>query len=163
MKVIPPSTALGESIMDRRELLGAFGVAAAGLAAVGSANSAFAAQNGKGEENIHAKCAKACFDCEAMCSHAFHHCYKQVQAGKQEYAKAMHLCVDCGDVCSTSGKLVARMSPLMVHTCRACAECCEDCIKSCEKLDDPDIKAFVASLRTCAESCREMVKTMGGR
>ena len=146
--------------MDRRELLGVLGATTAGLLAVGGTSEARAAQGG--EKNIHEQCAEACFDCEKMCNHAFHYCFKEVEAGKKEYLKAIHLCVDCGDVCSTSGKLVARMSPLMVHTCRACAESCDDCIAACEMLDAPDIKEFVASLRKCSETCREMVQAMGG-
>lgn len=74
----------------------------------------------------------------------------------------MHLCVDCGDICGTAGRHVARMSPLMTHTCQACAESCDDCIAECEKLNDPEMKEVVESLRQCAKSCREMVKAMGG-
>ncbi len=152
--------------MDRRELLGVLGATAAGLAAAtgGSAfgQDAKAHDHAHGEGDIHARCADACTECEKMCNQAFHHCFKQVQAGKLGHAKAMHMCVDCGDVCGTAGKLVARMSPLMTHTCRACAECCEACIAECEKLDDPGVKEFVASLRACARSCREMVEAMGG-
>ncbi len=144
--------------MKRRELLGALG-AAAGLASV-AAGEAHADQEGK--DNIHEQCAEACFDCEKMCNHAFHHCFKQVQGGKLDHAKAMQMCVDCGEVCSTAGRMVARMSPLMVHTCLACAECCDDCIAACEKVDAPDIKVFVAALRKCGKTCREMVKAMGG-
>ncbi len=147
--------------MDRRDLLGALGATAAGLAALTGGREAGAAQRSK--EDIHERCAEDCVDCEKECNQGFHHCYKQVQAGKQGYAKAMHLCVDCGDICSTSGKLVARMSPLMTHTCRACAECCDDCIAACEKLNDAEMKDVVESLRKCAKSCREMVQAMGGR
>lgn len=150
--------------MDRRELLGVLGATAAGLTAV--TGGRVGAQEEKARHahgDIHERCAEACVDCEKMCNHAFHHCFQQVKAGKQEYARAMQLCVDCGDVCSTAGKLVARMSPMMAHTCRACAECCDDCCAACEKLDAPDIKEFVASLRKCAEACREMVKAMGGQ
>ena len=147
--------------MDRRELLGVLGATAAGLTAVTGAR----AQEEKGRHghgDIHERCAEACADCEKHCNHGFHHCYKQVEAGKQEHAKAMHLCVDCGEVCSTAGKLVARMSPLMIFTCHACAESCEACLKECEKLNDPEMRVVVASLRRCAATCREMVKAMGG-
>ncbi len=147
--------------MERRELLGVLGATAAGLAITASRAGA---QEGRREGgDIHERCAEDCFDCEKECNQGFHHCYKQVQAGKQEYARAMHLCVDCGDICSTAGKLVARMSPLMAHTCRAAAECCEACAAECEKLKDPEMKEVVASLRRCAKSCREMVEAMGGR
>ena len=151
--------------MDRRELLGVLGATAAGLAAVtgGTASAQEKADHKHAEGDIHEKCAEACSDCEKECNQGFHHCFKQVQAGKQDYAKAMHLCVDCGDICSTSGKLVARMSPLMAHTCRACAACCDDCIAACEELNDPGMKEVVEALRKCAKSCREMVQAMGSR
>jgi len=146
--------------MDRRELLGVLGATAAGLATVTGGTAL--AQEEKAHDDIHEKCAEACTDCEKECNQGFHHCYKQVQAGKAGHAKAMHLCVDCGEVCSTAGKLVARMSPLMTITCHACAESCEACIAECEKLNDPGMKATIESLRKCAATCREMVKAMGG-
>lgn len=147
--------------MDRREMLGVLGATAAGLTAVVGASEADAAQTGK--DDMHERCAEDCVDCEKECNQGFHHCYKQVQAGKPDHARAMHLCVDCGDACSTAGKLVARMSPLMTHTCRACAACCDDCIAACEKLNDPDMKQVIEALRKCAKTCHEMVHAMSGR
>lgn len=147
------------SAMDRRELLGILGTTAAGLAAVTGGRAS--AQEQRAHGDAHESCADACAECEKDCNKGFHHCFKQVQSGKSEHAKAMHLCVDCGEVCGTSAKLVARMSPLMTFTCRACAESCEACLAECEKLDDPEMKAVVASLKKCAQSCREMVKAMG--
>jgi hypothetical protein len=147
--------------MDRRELLGVLGATAAGLAAA-TGGQALAQEHKHDEGDIHEKCAEACSDCAKECNQGFHHCYKQVQAGKQQHAKAMHLCVDCGEICSTAGKLVARMSPLMTFTCHACAESCEACIAECEKLNDPGMKETIESLKKCAQTCREMVKAMGG-
>src|SRR5256885_15997357 len=112
--------------MDRRELLGVLGATAAGLATVAGAGEARAAQGGK--DDIHERCAEDCVDCEKECNQGFHHCYKQVQAGKQDYAKAMHLCVDCGEVCSTAGKLVPPLSPLMTPTSRPCPASRHECI-----------------------------------
>lgn len=146
--------------MDRRELLGILGATTAGLAAV-TGGTTLADQQGHTNDPHH-KCAEACAHCMHACEEGFHHCYRQVTSGKVAHAKAMHLCVDCAEICGTSAKLVARMSPLMVHTCRACAECCETCLAECEKLNDAEMKAVVESLRTCAKSCRDMVKEMGG-
>ena len=149
--------------MDRRQMLGSLGVAAAGLAATGVAQ----AQQEKGHDHhkkgdVHHKCAEACFDCAQECSEGFDHCLEQLAAGKKAYAKAAHLCRDCADVCATSGKLVGGMSSLMAHTCHACAECCDDCIAECQKLGDPEMKGVIDALKACAASCREMVKSMGG-
>lgn len=152
--------------MDRRTLLGTLGATAAGLTAVAASRGQeqkkqeHAHEHGEGD--MHAKCADACSDCEQACNRGFHHCYQEVAAGKVDHAKAMHLCVDCAEVCSTSAKLVARMSPLMAHTCAACAASCEDCAAECEKHDDAEMKAVVEALRACAASCREMVEAMGG-
>lgn len=149
--------------MDRREMLGALGASAAGLVAVTGGTARAQQERGRQEGgDIHERCAEACFDCAKECNQGFHHCYQQVQAGKPEHARAMHLCVDCGDICGTAGKHVARMSPLMVHTCRACADSCDDCIAECEKLNDPEMQEVIESLRACARSCREMVQAMGG-
>jgi hypothetical protein len=148
--------------MDRREMLGAVGLGAVGLAVTGGVARGQQGGAPGQEADIHERCAEACSDCEKECNQGFHHCYQQVQAGKQSHAKAMHLCVDCGEICSTSAKLVARMSPLMTFTCHACAESCEACIAECEKLDDPEMKQVVDSLRKCRESCLEMVEAMGG-
>src|SRR5512147_223179 len=74
--------------MDRRELLGVLGATAAGLVAVASGREARAEH----EDDIHETCAEACSDCEKQCNRGFHHCYTQVRAGKQEHARAMHLC-----------------------------------------------------------------------
>jgi hypothetical protein len=149
--------------MDRRELLGALGVTAAGLVAVSGAEARAQEAGGRAGRDIHEQCAEACVNCEKECNQGFHHCYQQVTAGKQEHAKAMHLCVDCGDICGTSAKLVARMSPLMSYTCQACAECCDACIAECEKFQDAQMKETVEALRRCAKSCREMVQAMGSR
>ena len=127
--------------MDRRGLLAALGATATGLSAVGAAH----ARQGE-DRDIHQRCADACFDCEKQCSYSFHHCLKQLVAGRPGYDKAARLCVDCAEVCSTAGKLVARTSPLMAHTCRACAECCEACIAACETLEVANIKDVIASL-----------------
>jgi len=146
--------------MDRREMLGVLGAATAGLAVTTAGREARAQHDDK--DDIHRRCAEACTNCERACNHGFHHCYQQVEMGKKEHAKSMHILVDCGDICGTAGKLVARMSPLMVHTCQACAECCEDTIETVEKLHDSAMNGTLESLRSCAKTCREMVQKMGG-
>ena len=128
-------TLIGGWTMDRRELLGVLGASAAGLAAV-SAGEAFAAQEKKVHKEGHGQMAhqtaEACTDCLNECNEAFHHCFTQLGAGKKEYAKALHLCVDCAEVCGSTAALCGRMSPLMGYCCECCAKCCDDCIAECE-------------------------------
>jgi hypothetical protein len=147
--------------MHRRELLTGFAATAAGLTTVAAAREARAAQGGK--DDLHDRCAKNCADTMNACNKGFHHCYRQVAEGKKEHASTMHLCVDCADICGTAAALVARMSPLMLHTCKAAADCCEGLLAQCEKLNDPEMKSVVEACGSCAKSCREMVEAMSGR
>ncbi len=147
--------------MDRRELFGVIGATAAGLTAVAGASEAHAAQGGTND--MHDRCAKDCASAMNACNKGFHHCYRQVAEGKREHARTMHLCVDCADICGTAAALVARMSPLMAHTCKAAAECCEGLITQCEKLNDPEMRSVIEACHSCVKSCREMVQAMSGR
>jgi hypothetical protein len=147
--------------MERRELFAGFAATAAGLTAVAGASRAYAAQGGT--DDLHDRCAKNCAETMVACNKGFHHCYRQVAEGKKEHARTMLLCVDCADICGTAAALVARMSPLMAHTCRAAADCCEGLLAQCEKLNDPEMKSVVEACGSCAKSCREMVQAMSGR
>ena len=95
------------------------------------------------------------------CEDGFHHCLFQAQSEKVEYALAAQMCIDCAEVCGAAAKLVARGSPFLVDICAACAKVCDDCLATCEPLNDPEMKLVVESLRKCAMSCRGMVKAMG--
>ena len=81
-------------------------------------------------------------------------------AGK-EYAKALHLVADCAKFCDLSADLIASQSPLMVHSCLACAEACKACATECDKLDSAEMKSCVKACHECETTCRAMVKAMG--
>ncbi|MDB5352540.1 MAG: hypothetical protein JWN86_3787 [Planctomycetota bacterium] len=152
--------------MKRREMLGALGAGAAGLAALSTATAQ--AQQSRGHDaphrhdKMHEDCLKACADCDKMCDETFHHCYMQVAEGKRDHAKALHLVSDCAGFCSLSACMIAKHSPLMVHSCASCAEACRATAAEVEKFDAPEMKAAARSLRVCEASCRDMVKAMGG-
>ncbi len=108
-------------------------------------------------------CAKVCSECQVECEKNFHHCFKLVEAGKKEHAKALHLSVDCAEFCTLSAKLTARQSELAGPACEACARACDACAAECEKYPDmPEMKACAAKCKECAKSCREMVEMVGG-
>jgi len=148
--------------MKRRELLGALGAGAAGLAALSTAPASAQEHAGHHHDQVHEDCLKACSDCAKTCDETFHHCYLQVSEGKKEHAKALHLVSDCAGFCSLSACMIAKHSPLMVHSCAACAEACKATAAECENFDSPEMKSAVQKLRKCESSCRDMVKAMGG-
>ena len=131
--------------MVRRELLGVLG--AAGLVAVNNLK-AHAQHEGHGGK-VYDDCLKACEACERSCNETFHYCYTQVAAGKKEYAKVLHLVVDCGKFCDLSADLIASQSPLMVHSCLGCAEACMACAAECDKVDavEREIRASRPAVR----------------
>jgi hypothetical protein len=148
--------------MDRREMLGMLGAGAVGLAAV-QGREALAQHEGHHHDKVHEDCLKACSDCAKACDETFHHCYEMVAAGKKEHAKSLHLLSDCAGFCGLSACMIAKHSPLMAHSCAACAEACKDTAAECDKFgSDEAMKAAVKTLRDCEKSCRSMVASMSG-
>ncbi len=143
--------------MQRRELLGALGAAAAGLVALDGTEAHAAFQN-----KSHEDCLKECMDCAKECDETFHHCLTLLAEGKKEHAKALGLASDCAEFCGLSASMIAQRSPMMVHSCAACAEVCKTCAAECDKFDMKQMKDCAEACRECEKSCREMVKAMGG-
>jgi hypothetical protein len=157
----------------RRELLGVLGTGAAGLALLTNRSEAAAGQAAAtrdepaGHDPRHAaimkECEEACGHCEATCNTAFHHCIAQAAAGKTEHAKMAQLVIDCAAFCTLSAAMIARHSPLMIESCRACEEACRRCAEECgSAANDAMMKTCATACRRCEESCRNMVRAMGG-
>jgi hypothetical protein len=146
-------------------MLETMGVGAAGMAAL-SATTAYAQREGEHPHHrdpIHEACLKACSDCARTCDETFHHCYVMVAEGKRDHAKPLHLLGDCAGFCGLAACMIAKHSPLMVHSCGACAEACQATAAEVERFDSPEMKTAARTLRECERSCREMVASMRGR
>lgn len=151
--------------MNRRNALGALGVAAAVLGTQSIA-SAQAAKGSADHADEHHKqftaCAKACADCQLECHSCHHHCEELVASGKKEHVKTMKLCSDCGDICAVAANIVARHGELSATICESCAKACDECGKQCVKFpDDEHMKKCADECKKCAAACREMMKHAG--
>ena len=149
----------------RRDILGAVGTGAAGLALVAGKTEASDRASGDGDPK-HAGMAKSCCDacgtCAEACNKAFHHCVEQASAGKARHAKMAQIVADCAAFCALSAQTISRHSVMMVLSCRACADACRRCAQECETFDtDIDMKICLDACQRCEESCRNMVKAMG--
>ena len=149
----------------RREILGALGTGAAGLALLAKNTEASDRQSGE-DDPKHAgmkkSCCDACGTCAEACNKAFHHCVEQASAGKPRHARMAQMVADCAAFCALSTQLIARQSTLMTMSCRACADACRRCAQECETFDtDIDMKICLDACQRCEESCRNMVKAMG--
>ena len=157
--------------MDRRELLGAAGVAAAGMLAAGQTARADERNRYQYQSQLdrtHVDCLDACTASAAACNEAAHHCLSQLEkgsSGKEHHSHAHHLTADCAAICAVSAALVARQSPLMDAQCNACVEACRKCAEECEKdgSNAAIMKDCARICRECERACREMVRAMGGR
>jgi len=147
--------------MHRRECLAVLGATAAGLAAVTTGTAR--AQHAGGLDKVHQECLDACSDCAKICDITFHHCATLVAEGKKDHAHSMHMAADCAEFCRLSATMVARHSPLMVHSCQACAEACKACAAACAKFDSKEMKACAEECKKCEASCRDMVKAMSDK
>lgn len=96
------------------------------------------------------ECIHACGDCHDLCVHTVHDCLKK--GGQHASPQHIGLLLDCAAVCHVAEDLMLRHSPQHAVTCRAAAEICEACAKSCEENGDADCAAVC---RRCAESCRK--------
>jgi len=149
----------------RREILGALGTGAAGLAL--ALNKTEAGDQPSGDDDpkhagMKRACCDACGACAEACNKAFHHSLEQSSAGKPRYAKLAQTVADCAAFCSLSAEMIARHSMMMTLSCRACADACRRCAQECETFDtDLDVKLCTEACQRCEESCRNMVKTMG--
>jgi hypothetical protein len=56
--------------------------------------------------------------------------------------------------------LVASSSPLMVHSCAACAEACKTCAAECERFESREMKDCAKACSACEKTCRAMVQEM---
>lgn len=148
--------------MDRREMFGVLGAGAIGLAATTKreVRAEQAHEDHSSHDRVHEECLKACSDCAKMCDETFHHCYLQVAQGKKEHAKSLHLVSDCAGFCALSACMIAKHSPLMIHSCEACAEACEETAAEVGKFDSKEMQAAAKTLLACEKSCREMVARM---
>jgi hypothetical protein len=149
--------------MGRSNLLGGLGLLAVAVFVLGSRGAP--ADEPKighehGEHFMH--CAKACADCTRECESCARHCAMLTAEGKKDHLRTLGTCADCGDICSTAAKIVARPGPMSVTICEACAKACDACGAACEKFaTDEHMTRCAKACRECAQACRDMIKHVG--
>lgn len=100
-------------------------------------------------------CIDECASCHSVCTSTLTYCMQK--GGRHADAMHLRLLADCAEMCETSANFMLRGSDQHGKTCGVCAELCEQCAASCEKMaDDPVMKACAEACRRCAESCRKM-------
>lgn len=100
-------------------------------------------------------CIQLCWECRHTCQETlFNHCLAMGGAHvEQAHVRVM---ADCIQACQTSADFMTRGSALHGYQCAACAEICDACARSCEKIGGKEMKACADACRRCAEACRDM-------
>ncbi len=153
--------------MDRRELLGALGAGAVGLATLSRDAAGADPEDHHHHDKTHEDCMKACGECARACNETAGHCLEQLSEGSGDrkiHARVHSLTMDCQAFCTLSATMIERGSSLMQYACEACADACHSCAAACDQHPASEmVKACAEKCRVCEGTCRTMVKQMRGR
>jgi hypothetical protein len=83
------------------------------------------------------------------------HCLER--GGEHVEAQHFRLMMACAEMCRSSAHILLTRSSLYRSVCRACAEICEQCSHSCDRIGD--MQECADACRSCAESCEELSRT----
>jgi len=144
--------------MNRRELLNALGVGAAGLVAASGARAQ--TEHPHHHDKVHGDCLKACNDCAVICNETFHYCLEHLKVGHKEHDRSAQLTIDCQEFCRLSAELIARESVMLGLACSACADACKVCAEECGRHNDAQMKECFDACRACEKACRAMVENL---
>jgi hypothetical protein len=109
-------------------------------------------------------CAKACISAELACG-----AWAAVAlrgANLDRLRACLSLSLDCGDICSTTGKLLARnlqSDPMVLRAqLEACARACATCGAECHRLAGahPLSKTCAETCHRCEQACDRLVQEL---
>jgi len=66
------------------------------------------------------------------------------------------LLISCAEICQVAVNFMARRSEFARQVCMLCAELCQACAASCNKLNDPSMQKCAEMCRRCAKACLSM-------
>ncbi|AWM37090.1 hypothetical protein C1280_08670 [Gemmata obscuriglobus] len=109
-------------------------------------------------------CAKACNDCEQVCTSCATHCADLLAQGQKDHQKTLATCRDCATTCAAAARIVAAKGPFADLICTACADACKRCGDACDQFkDDPMMKQCADECRRCEKVCRDMPARTGAK
>jgi hypothetical protein len=153
-------------VMRRRDILKAPVMLAPLSLAMGAIAHAADGPGDHAHDALHENCVKACGECIRECEMCTRHCGDLVADGRKAHLKTLRSCMDCAEICTTTGRVVARQGPMASLFMQACAKACDDCGGECESQPaDEMMKRCAKACRVCAAACRASSAALerGGR
>ena len=148
--------------MNRRHMMGSFGLATATLALNQKALARLEPEYaGEPQEHEHHAQTKPMLDCAEQCAETVKHCLTDLKQGASDLTQTITLletASGCAELCLLGAKLEAEGSPLASITHAAVADACKLCAETCEKhpKDSPIVNHCMLTCRTCEQHCRSM-------
>ncbi|MEX2217946.1 MAG: four-helix bundle copper-binding protein [Phycisphaerales bacterium] len=101
-----------------------------------------------------------CHECSDACRRCLQHCLRT--GGMHAEARHIRALCDCAEACQFAASFLGRESEHSVRASAICAEACDACALSCERVpDDEEMRHCAATCRRCAHSCRDMAGMRG--
>lgn len=101
------------------------------------------------------RCIAHCLDCYSVCSRTKAHGLRL--GGRHAEERHQKLLDDCIEICRTAADFMLRGSDRIASACRACAEVCSDCARSCRGFaGDRQLDECAKTCDSCAQLCRKI-------
>jgi hypothetical protein len=110
-------------------------------------------------------CIDDCFDCAATCTAC-----ADADLGEEdvrELVRCARLCLDCADLCETTGRIATRQTEpdlgLLGATLEACLVACRACAEECERhaAHHEHCRVCAEVCRRCEASCADLLASLG--
>jgi hypothetical protein len=113
-----------------------------------------------------ARCVQQCFICSLTCTSCADACLAEERF--EELRRCIRLNLDCADVCTATGRLLARQTSsepqLVQSTLDNCAQFCRACAEECERHGDhhEHCRLCAEACRQCEQACEQLRSSIGG-
>jgi len=94
-------------------------------------------------------------ECEETCEHMTTHLLRH--RDREHRAMQLELLRDCADICTFTGRYIARHSTFSKYAANLCAFVCEICGNECLKFRDAESQRCGRICLDCARECRAFV------
>ena len=111
-----------------------------------------------------ARCIDECHACAETCTLCADACLSEPDVAS--LVKSIRLNLDCADVCTATGRVVARQTEYDANVTRsllvACAQACRSCGDECQRHADhhEHCRICAESCRRCEQACNDLLSAM---
>lgn len=116
------------------------------------------------QTDVLARCIDECYACAETCTLCADDCLSEPDVAS--LIKCIRINLDCADVCTATGRVIARQTEYDANVSRsileACIAACRACGDECERHahHHEHCRICAESCRRCEQSCRDLLEAM---